>query len=245
MAAPVPQFQTLMTIDEFRKLVHKHYEKEIAQGELFDARDLQRFNENDEYTLMFIQHGQFGTTFDQDRALRVFNDSLAWRKRHNVYDISPSEFPAEFFDRKAVYFQHHDKYNNPILNFAVRKLDKSKDDKEAVKRFITYTFEKHLRENTGQKIVLLFDMSETGISHMDYDLVKFIIASAQVFYPRLLAYMFMYKMPWLLTAAWKLIRTWMAAEAEQFIKFVDDKSIRDYVTPDQLSTAMGGTAIDG
>ena len=45
-----------------------------------------------------------------------------------------------------------------------------------------------------------------------------------------------------LLAAWKLIKTWMAAEAEQFIKFVDEKSITDYVAPDQLSKDMGGTA---
>ncbi len=45
-------------------------------------------------------------------------------------------------------------------------------------------------------------------------------------------------------AAWRLIRTWMAPEAEQFVKFVDNKSITDYVSPDQLTPAMGGTASD-
>jgi hypothetical protein len=47
-----------------------------------------------------------------------------------------------------------------------------------------------------------------------------------------------------LLAAWRIIRTWMAAEAEQFIKFVDAKSITEYIAPDQLSKAMGGTAND-
>jgi hypothetical protein len=32
----------------------------------------------------------------------------------------------------------------------------------------------------------------------------------------------------------------LATEAEQFIKFVDAKSIQEYVAPDQLSTSMGG-----
>jgi hypothetical protein len=36
----------------------------------------------------------------------------------------------------------------------------------------------------------------------------------------------------------------MAAEAEQFVKFVDAKSITEYVSLDQLSPAMGGTASD-
>jgi len=53
-----------------------------------------------------------------------------------------------------------------LVHFVVRALNKGKDDNEAVKRFITYTFEKHVRENPGQKIVILFDMSETGIRHL-------------------------------------------------------------------------------
>jgi len=36
---------------------------------------------------MFIQHGQFGSTFDEDRALRIFNGAMSWRKEHNVYGI--------------------------------------------------------------------------------------------------------------------------------------------------------------
>jgi hypothetical protein len=37
----------------------------------------------------------------------------------------------------------------------------------------------------------------------------------------------------------------MAPEAEQFIKFVDTKSITEYISSDQLSTAMGGTSNNG
>jgi len=33
----------------------------------------------------------------------------------------------------------------------------------------------------------------------------------------------------------------MPADADQFIKFVDTKSIAQYIPVDQLSTAMGGT----
>jgi hypothetical protein len=48
-----------------------------------------------------------------------------------------------------------------------------------------------------------------------------------------------------LSAAWVLIRTWLPTEAEQFIKFVDAKSIKQFVPTDQLSTAMGGTVSKG
>ncbi len=46
----------------------------------------------------------------------------------------------------------------------------------------------------------------------------------------------------LFLAVWRLIRTWMAAEAEQFVKFVDAKSITEYISLDQLTPAMGGTS---
>lgn len=64
--------------------------EEIAEGQLYDARDLERFNTNDAYTLMFIQHGQFGTTFNEGRALHCFNGSLSWRKTHNVFGKTTS-----------------------------------------------------------------------------------------------------------------------------------------------------------
>jgi len=47
------------------------------------------------------------------------------------------------------------------------------------------------------------------------------------------------------SAAWKIIRSWLPAEAEQFIKFVDAKSITQFVQMDQLSIAMGGTVSEG
>ncbi|CAF4870001.1 unnamed protein product [Rotaria sp. Silwood1] len=240
MAASIPHFQTFVTVEEFRKLINEHFEKQISEGQLYDTRDIERFNTIDPYTLMYIQHGQFGTSFNQERALNFFNGSMSWRKRHNVYDISTNEFPAEYFDRRAIYFENRDKYNHPILHFLVRKFHKGQENNEAIKRFLIYNFEQHIREHPDEKIVLLFDMSETGIGHLDYDIVKFIIASMQIFYPGLLAYMLMFKMPFLLTAAWKLIRTWMASESEQFIKFVNANTIKDYISPDQLSVEIGG-----
>ncbi len=48
-----------------------------------------------------------------------------------------------------------------------------------------------------------------------------------------------------LLAAWRIIRSWLPTEAEQFIKFVDAKSITQFVSVNQLSKAMGGTVSEG
>lgn len=52
------------------------------------------------------------------------------------------------------------------VNFAVGKHVKGQDDNEQIKRFITYTFEQHIRDHMGQKIVLFFDMSNAGLSNL-------------------------------------------------------------------------------
>ena len=55
---------------------------------------------------------------------------------------------------------------NCLVHYVVRTFHKGQEDNEAVKRFITYNFEEHIRAHPGQKIVILFDMSETGLSHL-------------------------------------------------------------------------------
>lgn len=32
----------------------------------------------------------------------------------SIVDISTNEFPSSYFDRRAIYFENHDKFNNRI-----------------------------------------------------------------------------------------------------------------------------------
>ena len=48
----------------------------------------------------------------------------------------------------------------------VRTFSKGEEDNEAVKRFITYNLERHVRRHPGQRIVIFFDMSDTGLKHL-------------------------------------------------------------------------------
>ena len=45
----------------------------------------------------------------------------------------------------------------------------------------------------------------------------------------------------ILAAMWKIIKTWLPPKSIQKIKFVDKKSVGEYVAPDQCLTAWGGT----
>jgi len=176
------------------------------------------------------------------KALRQFHEAMVWRKQNNVYDTSPERFPADYFQRHVIFYKHHDVNNCPILHFIIRKFVKGQDDSEAVKRFLTYNFEEQTRTHPGQRMVILFDMSDTGLRHLDYDLVKFIVNSLIHYHPGLLAYMLVYKIPFILQAAWKIIKSWLPTETQNTVIFVDEKTIKNYIPVDQLQLAMGGTA---
>ncbi len=53
-----------------------------------------------------------------------------------------------------------------LVHFLIRKFTKGEEDNEAVKRYITYNFEEHIRAYPGQRITILFDMTETGLRHL-------------------------------------------------------------------------------
>jgi hypothetical protein len=59
--------------------------EEIATGEQYDARDIQRFKEIDGYTNMFIEHGQNTSVFDKDRALNTFHVCMTWRMKNQIH----------------------------------------------------------------------------------------------------------------------------------------------------------------
>jgi len=67
MAQPIPTYQTLTTVEAFRKAVNENLAKQITEGQEYDPRDITRFNEVDEYATLFIQHSQYGKTFDEKK----------------------------------------------------------------------------------------------------------------------------------------------------------------------------------
>ncbi|CAF1118614.1 unnamed protein product [Adineta steineri] len=241
MAAPIPTYQTLTTVEAFRKAVNEHFAKQINEGQEYDERDIKRFNEIDEYALMFVRHAQYGKTFDEQKGFYHFNEAMTWRKQNNAYDISTDRFPSSYFDRHAVFYKNHDVNNSRVLNCIIRVFHKGQEDNEAVKRFIIYNFEEQIRSNPGQRIAILFDMRETGLGHLDYDLIKFIINSLMYHYPGLLSYMLIFKLPFILQAAWKLIKSWLPTETQNSVIFANEKTITNYIPADQLPKAMGGT----
>lgn len=97
------------------------------------------------------------------------------------------------------------------------------------------------REGNGNQISIFFDMAETGLSNMDMELTKYLIGLFKSYYPNFLNYIIIFEMPWVLNAAFKIIKSWLPAKAIPKIKFVNKSNLKDFVDPNDILKYWGGT----
>lgn len=110
----------------------------------------------------------------------------------------------------------------------------------SMSHLFSFSFASHYREENGAPISIFFDMADTGLSNMDMEFTKYLIGLFKTYYPNYLNYIIIYEMPWVLNAAFKIIKTWLPAKAIQKIKFVNKVTLKDYVDPDNALVSWGG-----
>ncbi len=71
-------------------------------------------------------------------------------------------------------------------------------------------------------------------------MVKFLLHCLKFYYPKTLAYLLVYDIPFILNAAWKLIKSWLDPAAQKMIIFVGKTTIQQYIAVDNLPKHMGG-----
>ncbi|KAK3100204.1 hypothetical protein FSP39_016243 [Pinctada imbricata] len=209
---------------------------ELQSQGIYDQRDVENVASNDLYVSQFIRESET----IQDAADRL-HEALKFRCEIKVRDITEESLPREAWEAGGIFYHNTDKDGRRILWFKVKLHKKDAARLIFVKRFIMYHFETTYNESPEEQIVVLFDMSGAGISNLDMEMIKFVITSFKIYYPKLLGFMLIYEMPWLFNAAWKVIKTWLSPEAVKKIKFVTKSDVQEYIDKDQLPEHMGGT----
>ncbi|XP_064637399.1 motile sperm domain-containing protein 2-like [Lineus longissimus] len=223
-------------VPDLRKRFREKYRDKIAQG-LYDAEDLARLEDNDTYVELFLQSEKGNI----DSATSMIDGAFVWRKSIGVNGLSSTSFPREVHEKGAIYFHNHDKDGNEILYFRIKDHKKDPTKLLLLQKYVAYLLEQYFMENMGSQIVVMFDMTDAGLSNMDLDLIKFIITCFTTYYPNYLAYLLVYDMPWVLNAVWKIIKTWLSEESSKKVIFVKKGDIQEYIDKDQLLEHMGGT----
>ncbi|XP_076313097.1 motile sperm domain-containing protein 2-like isoform X2 [Tachypleus tridentatus] len=203
----------------------------------YDQRDVERLKQDNWYCARFIKHQKE----DIEDSLNMIRDTLKWRKEMGINDLGKENLPAEYFTIGATFPYSCDKAGCRILVMRVKLHKKNSSTLLEQKKFVAYWVEKLDRETNGGKISLLMDCADSGLSNMDMDLIMYIITLFKYYFPFALGYIYVYEMPWLFNACWKIVKSMLPAEATRRFKFINNSSIKDYIALDQLPVHLGGS----
>lgn len=201
----------------------------------FHPLDLERVKD-DKYIKRVLRHSEN----DAKQAADMLWDIMVWRKTVGASDINESNIRLDYI-RDGGFFPHgRDVDGSLLLIFKSKTHVKGAKDFEELKRCIIYYFDRIEREENGKPISLFFDMDGCGLGNMDMEFIKYIITLLKLYYPYFLHYIIIYQMPWVLSAAFKVIKQLLPARAVERMKFMSKDTLKEVVAPDQALTCWGG-----
>uniref|UniRef100_A0A3B4TFK6 Motile sperm domain containing 2 n=1 Tax=Seriola dumerili TaxID=41447 RepID=A0A3B4TFK6_SERDU len=203
----------------------------------YDSRDTERLQTDDALVEGYLTWRLYVV----DDALKMIDESLQWRKEFGVNDVSESTIPRWMFETGAVYLHGYDKEGNKLFWFKVKLHIKDAKTILDKKKYVAFWLERYAKKEPGMPLTVVFDMSESGLSNIDMEFVKYIINCFKVYYPKFLSKMIIVDMPWIMNAAWKIVKSWLGPEAISKLKFASKSEVQTFIGPEYLPPHMGGT----
>jgi len=209
--------------------------------ENFSEKDRTRLDTSDAYVGRFFRHVYDLPGVQEDETITMIIQALKWRKEFGVEDINIDNVEKAFFEKGALYTHNRDREGKKLLVFEVRKHIKGVESMVEMKKFFVYYLEKIEQEENGDKITIVFDCANCGLKNMDMEFIQFIIGCFKDYYPCMLNYILVFEMPWVLNAAWKIIKAWLPASGVKLIKFLTKSNIGEYIDESNALEAWGGS----
>ncbi|CAK1554274.1 unnamed protein product [Leptosia nina] len=225
-----------MPIAEVRTLFQAKLSENPDHG--FHQLDLDRVKD-DKYLRRVLKHNEE----DPKEAFNMLWDIFTWRKTVGANDINEKTIKMEYVDEGIIFPHSRDVDGCLLLIIKSKKHVKGTKDFEEIKKIIIYWFDRMEREENGNKISLFFDMDGCGLSNMDMELIQYLISLFKHYYPYFLNYIIIFQMPWVLSAAFKIVKSLLPAQAIEKLKNVNRDSLKNYVSAEQALTCWGG--LDG
>ncbi|XP_030057432.1 motile sperm domain-containing protein 2 isoform X2 [Microcaecilia unicolor] len=222
-------------IPETRKRFQEQYLPDKANK--YDSRDVERLCQDDTWVESYLawRHNVV------DDTLKMIDESFQWRKEFSVNDLNETNFPKCFFEVGAVFLHGYDKEGNKLFWFKVKLHIKDSKTQLEKKKCTAFWLERYAKREPGKLLTVVFDMAETGFSNIDMDFVRFVINCFKVYYPKYLSKIVIFEMPWIMNAAFKIVKSWLGPEAVNMLKFTNRNDVQDYISAEYLPTHMGGS----
>ncbi|KAJ5100109.1 hypothetical protein N7532_007110 [Penicillium argentinense] len=244
------------------KMVQKAL-SEITPGELRQGvLELLKHDHPDAMLLRFLR----ARKWDIPRAFAMMMEAIVWRvKEMHVEDdvmakgelhaLKQSKNTANAAEKKAghdllaqmrmgkSYVHGTDKVGRPLVVVRVRLHKPGAQSEETLERYIVHVIES-VRLTLAPPVetaAVVFDMTNFGLSNMEYPPVKFILKCFEANYPESLGIMLIHKAPWVFSGIWKLIRGWMDPDIAAKVHFTNSvNDLEKFISRDQIVKELGG-----
>ncbi|XP_017100278.2 motile sperm domain-containing protein 2 [Drosophila bipectinata] len=231
---PTDQEPTAEQIAEVRTAILKKLEAE-PPAEPFHPNDLKRLKDSDLWISKLLKIYEF----DLEKTNTRLWDNLIWRQSFGVNDITVNSLNQEFLNDGSIYAHNKDRDGKPLLIISMKKHSKSRNLDDLI-RIIVYWVERLQQETNLDKITLFMDMTGSGLSNMDIDFIKANIGIFETKYPYVPNYIIVHELPFLLNAAFKIVKTFLPEEALRILRVTTKKDIDQYVDKDNCLKLWGG-----
>ncbi|KAH8415683.1 hypothetical protein KR222_008664 [Zaprionus bogoriensis] len=202
----------------------------------FHPSDLARIRDSDVWIEQLLE----AYKLDLEKTITRLWENCEWRQSFGTNDINETNVNQDYLHDGEVYVHNQDKDGMPLLIVTLSKHSKNKSQEELMRLIVYWVERVHREHNYQKKITLFMDMTGSGLSNLDLDFIKRIIGLFETKYPNAPNYIVVHELPFLLNAAFKIVKSFMPAEALEILRVTTKKDINEYVDKDNCLKTWGG-----
>jgi len=182
--------------------------------------------------------------FVVDAAFQMLVDCIKFRL--DFQGVGVDAITMESCKREATagksFIHGTDIHGRPIVIVRPRLHDPALTDPQESERYIVFMME-HCRKTLPphiEQVSLIFDMTGVSRKNMDLKTTKYMVNVLQNYYPESLGSVLIYNSTWLVLGVWKVVKPWLDQVTANKVTFVDDKSMKSFVSENNLLSEYGG-----
>jgi len=176
-----------------------------------------------------------------ESSVKMVSQVLKWRKERKLYEMNDRYFPQELTICGAAFLYEDDKFGNKTLYLRASMCKNCAELKNAMKDFLTYLLFKIDDSKEGKTFAVIMDLTNTTWTNYDLDLLMHLVALLKDYFPVNLDYVLAINFPWILSAAWSLIKRLIPAEKRDVVQFISSDKIFQFVDRENCPDFLGGT----
>ena len=214
--------------------LERHYKQ---TPELFYADDVKQI-ENMEFLL---QRYIIMQRKDVEQSVEMVAQMLKWRKEKQLRELNDRRLPRELTLVGGAFLYENDNFGNRTLYLRASLCKNCTELKTAMKQFLTYLLYKLDDSKDGTTYAVIMDLTDCTLSNYDIDLLTHIVSLLKDYFPVNMDYFLAINFPWILSAAWSLIKRLIPTEKRDAVQFINSDKIFDFVPKENCPDFLGGT----